>query len=133
MFNVLLATHGDLGRALLSTAGIVYGDVGEGVDAVGFVPGESPDALLAQIRERICASPAQGGCLVLCDIVGGSPFLMAAQAFRERPEGRPVAVVSGLNLGMLLEVLAVRDASDLDEARETALAAAHHSIRDLSE
>lgn len=131
MYDILLVTHGRLGEELLATAHMVYGEVGEGVSAVGFAPGESPDALLGQIRS--VAADAKEGCLVLCDIVGGSPFLMAARAYQELRDSHSIEVLSGLNLGMLLEALASRDASSLAEGKRAALDGVRQSICDLSE
>ena len=131
MFDVLLVTHGRLGEELIATARLVFGEVGEGVSAIGFRPGESPDALAESIAARVSASAPAAGCLVLCDILGGSPFLMAARC-RQGAE-RPMEVVSGLNLAMLVEVLAQRDCLGVDEGARVAVEAARQSIRNLSE
>lgn len=130
MFDILLVTHGRLGEELLATARMVCGDIGEGVSAFGFMPGEGPDALLEKICSYVRASSC--GCLVLSDIVGGSPFLMSARAYRELSGSCSMEILSGVNLGMLLEALATRESS-LVEGKLAALEGAHRSICDLSE
>lgn len=132
MLNVLLVTHGHLGEEFLSTARMVFGEPGDGIGYLGFCPGESQDSLFSEIVQRVRESPKEG-CLILTDIIGGSPFLMAARAYQELHDDIPVDVVSGLSLGMLLEVLSVRSSSSLSEGVQTALDAASQSVQVLSD
>ena len=133
MFDVLLVTHGHLGEEFLATARMVFGEPGEGVRALGFCPGESQDALLARIEDGVRESSARGGCMVLADIVGGSPFLMAARVWQELHGEVALDVVSGLGLGMLLEVLGCRDSADLAGGVEAATCAAAQAVQVRSE
>lgn len=133
MFDVLVVTHGHLGEEFLATAHMVFGEPGDGVSALGFCPGESQDALLAAIEERVRASQDRGGCLVLTDILGGSPFLMAARAYQELHDEVRLEVVCGLSLGMLLEVLSARATEDVGAGVRTALEAAAQSVQSLSD
>ena len=98
----LLVMHADLSAALLRAAEKVYGPV-EGVDVLSN-EGLSRDALERAIDQRV-ASWASGG-LVLTDFWGGSCHLCGVSATRGRTE---VAVVSGLNLPILLDYLHNRD------------------------
>lgn len=98
----LLVMHADLAAALMRAAEKVYGAV-EGVDVLSN-EGLSRDALEAAIDERV-ATWTSGG-LVLTDFWGGSCHLCGVSATRGRTE---VAVVSGLNLPILLDYLHNRD------------------------
>ena len=98
----LLVMHADLSAALLRAAEKVYGPV-EGVDVLSN-EGLSRDALEAAIDERVAAWTAGG--LVLTDFWGGSCHLCGVSATRGRTE---IAVVSGLNLPILLDYLHNRD------------------------
>ncbi len=98
----LLVMHADLSAALLRTAEKVYGQV-EGVDVLSN-EGLSRDALEGAIDERVALWTSGG--LVLTDFWGGSCHLCGVSATRGRTE---VAVVSGLNLPILLDYLHNRD------------------------
>ena len=98
----LLVMHADLAAALLRAAEKVYGPV-EGVDVLSN-EGMSRDALEAEIDRRVAAWSAGG--LVLTDFYGGSCHLCGVSAARGR---REVAVVSGLNLPILIDYLHNRD------------------------
>lgn len=133
MFDVLVVAHGRLGDELLATARMLCGELGGHVSSLGLAIGESADALRTRIEAHVRASTERGGCLVLCDLVGGSPFLMAAQAYRDLVPSVPVEVVGGLNLGMLLEVCAQRAGLTVAQGARVALAAASQSVKSLSE
>ena len=98
----LLVMHADLASALLRAAQTVYGPV-EGVEVLSN-EGMSRDALEAEINRRVTAWPAGG--LVLTDIPGGSCHLCGVSATRGRSE---VALVTGLNLPILLDYLHNRE------------------------
>ena len=132
MFDVLLVSHGHLAQEALATARMVYGEPTGKVTTLGFCPGESQDELLLKIEAAVRDS-APRGCLVMCDILGGSPFLMAAKAFVELRDEVPIEVISGLSLGMLVEALSAQEDASLSDAKSQALAAAQQSIRDVSE
>ena len=132
MFDVLLVSHGHLAQEALVTARMVYGEPAGKVTTLGFCPGESQDELLLKIKAAVRDS-APRGCLVMCDILGGSPFLMAAKAFVELRDEVPIEVISGLSLGMLVEALSAQEDASLSDAKSQALAAAQQSVRDVSE
>jgi len=98
----LLVMHGGLAEALLRAAEQVYGPV-SGV-AVLSNEGLSRDALEAEIRARVAGW--DGGGIVLTDFWGGSCHLCGVSATRGRDE---VALVTGLNLPILLDYLHNRD------------------------
>ena len=98
----LLVMHADLAAALLRAAETVYGPV-EGVDVLSN-EGLSRDALEHAIDDRVAAWPAGG--LVLTDFPGGSCHQCGVSATRGR---REVALVTGLNLPILLDYLHNRE------------------------
>lgn len=67
--------------------------------------------------------------LVLCDLVGGSPFKTAAML--GIPRGN-VRVVAGLNLGMLVETCMQRDGMTLDELTEQAIETGKASVLEFT-
>jgi PTS system mannose-specific IIA component len=99
----LLVMHADLAAALLRAAEAVYGPI-EGVRVLSN-EGLSRDALEREIGASV--SDWSSGGLVLTDFWGGSCHLCGVSATRGRGE---IAIVTGINLPMLLDYLHNRDA-----------------------
>ena len=118
----LLVTHADLAAALLRAAEKVYGPV-EGVDVLSN-EGLSRDALEAEINRRVSAWPKGG--LVLTDIPGGSCHLCGVSATRGHAE---VALVTGLNLPILLDYLHNREQFETGALAERLQKKGQDSIR----
>jgi mannose/fructose-specific phosphotransferase system component IIA len=118
----LLVMHADLAAALLRAAETVYGPVTDVL--VLSNEGLSRDALEAEIDRRV-AQWTTGG-LVLTDFWGGSCHLCGVSATRGRTE---VAVVSGLNLPILLDYLHNRDQFDPGALAERLKTKGQDSIR----
>ena len=133
MCDLLLVSHGHTGEALLEAAAMVYGPAGPGVHALSFESGQSQEDLIGSIRQQVGASAERGGCLVLTDILGGSPFLAAAAVYGELRDRKMLQVLSGVNLAMVIEALSCRETASLSETKEKALAAAAQSICDLAQ
>jgi len=128
MAMVLVLTHGKLSRALLDTAAMILGDVGEAA-ALGFEPGEGPEDLTAKLEPIVAQAAAAGGLLCLTDLQGGSPARAAASFV---PTSQ-ISVVCGVNLPMVLEVLGVLRAGDapLEDLTALAVTAGRGSVIDL--
>ncbi len=100
---IVVVAHGDLGEALVRAAEMIMGPQPDLIP-LALWPEESP----AVLREKLTAVLEQTGdrpALGLVDLLGGTPFNVVA---RHLPE-RDIACVTGVNLPMLLDLLAVRD------------------------
>ena len=102
----LLVTHADLAAALLRAAQAVYGPI-DGVQVLSN-EGLSRDALEKEIDR--CVRDWSAGGLVLTDFWGGSCHICGVSATRGRGE---IAIVTGVNLPMLLDYLHNREAYGL--------------------
>lgn len=103
MVSVVLTGHGDFAVGLASALEMIAGPQDD-FHVVAFHEGEEA-ALPQKLQELISQGAAQDGCLVLCDLLGGTPFnqsMIAATPFSN------VEVVTGANLPMLLEVTSSR-------------------------
>ncbi len=118
----LLVMHADLAAALLRAAESVYGPVA-GVEVLSN-EGMSRDALEHELDRRVAAWP-EGG-LVLTDFWGGSCHQCGLSAARGR---REVAVVSGLNLPILLDYLHNRGQYEVGPLAERLQKKGQDSIR----
>jgi len=118
----LLIMHADLGAALLRAAEKVYGPI-QDIEVLSN-EGHSRHALEEEIGRRI-AGWEHGG-LVLTDFWGGSCHICGASAIRGHGE---VAIVTGINLPLLLDYLHNREQFEVLPLAERLLQKGQQSIR----
>lgn len=107
-FRIVLTGHGTLPGSLLGTTEMICGPVAD-MSAVGLAGGETPDHFADELRAAIGHDGRR--VLVLCDLLGGTPFNVASAIARRSPR---VICVSGMNLAMAVEAaLADGDLDDL--------------------
>lgn len=99
---VLVAGHGPLPEALVSSARMVGGDL-SAVRWISLMPNDTPLVFAARLREELAIHRPD---VILSDLAGGTPHNTARLVLREW-EGIPL--VSAASLGLLLE-LALADA-----------------------
>ncbi|OYQ67359.1 mannose/fructose/sorbose PTS transporter subunit IIA [Aerococcus sp. 1KP-2016] len=113
MIGIILASHGKFAEGIKQSAEMIFG-AQENLQAVTFMPEEGPEDLRAHLLEAVESFDDALQILFLVDLWGGSPFNQANIIHEEMPER--TAIVSGLNLPMLLEALGQRFGSDEVEA-----------------
>lgn len=115
MIGIVVLSHGPLAEALVTTALGLVGPQSD-VSALGLAMGEAPDSLATRLGA--IAEPNSAALLLLCDLRGGSPHQVAADCAARLGLGR-VAVLTGVNLGMLCEALLSRErATSVQELAE---------------
>jgi mannose/fructose-specific phosphotransferase system component IIA len=105
-FRIVIAGHGSLPAALLATAELICGRIAD-LAAVGLAPTETPDHYADSLRAAIGRDHRP--VLVLCDLLGGTPFNMASAIARRSPR---VVCLAGANLAMTVEAALATDALD---------------------
>lgn len=113
MIGVVLATHGELGRSIIGAMEMIVG-AQQRVTALSLQVTDRIEDAAARLQDAVDAADDGVGVLVLTDMLGGTPSNLCL-ALIGGP--RPVEVVSGVNLPMLLKAVQVRRETDL---RETA-------------
>jgi mannose/fructose-specific phosphotransferase system component IIA len=106
-FRIVVAGHGTLPAALLATTELIVGPLSD-VAAASLAPDESPDAYAEGLRAAIGHDGRR--VLVLCDLLGGTPFNVASAIARRSPR---IVCLAGANLAIAIE--AVMADGDLDE------------------
>jgi mannose/fructose-specific phosphotransferase system component IIA len=96
-FRIVLAGHGSLPAAQHATAELICGSIPDMV-AVGLDPHETPDTYAEKMRAAIGHDGRR--VLVLCDLLGGTPYNVASAIARRSPR---VVAVAGTNLAMVVE------------------------------
>ena len=116
--RALVITHGKIGIELKNVVEMILGPT-ENLDAMTNSGKSAPD-ITREITTWLDGAPdetdgnSQPGCrcIILIDDYGGSCSTAAQLAAQGRPR---VAVISGVNLAMMLGLVTWRDTSDFDE------------------
>lgn len=127
--KVLVLSHGKLAGSLLETVEFICGSTA-GMNCINMPDPFDQSEYESSIRKTI-EENKENGVLVLCDLFGGSPFLTCTRILKEYWE--KMEVVTGVNLGMLLELESRIDELDIKELKEVALNAGKQSVIDIKE
>ncbi|WP_447409067.1 mannose/fructose/sorbose PTS transporter subunit IIB [Weissella confusa] len=119
MVNFIIASHGEFAAGIRQSGQMIFGEQ-ENVQVVTFMPNEGPEDLMKKYDDALATFEPEGQVLFLVDLWGGSPF-NAATRIQAQHEDR-MAIVSGLNLPMLVEAYGARF------SMETAAEIAHYLV-----
>lgn len=121
MIGIVIATHANLGEALLNTARAV---VPTATSVVTVAIGESDSAVSyeAKLREAIESVRGDGGVLVLTDMFGGTPSNVGMTLH----DSTAVEVLTGANLPMVVKAMQLA-------SRSVELGVAARQIRDAGQ
>ncbi len=120
MIGIIVTGHGNFASGLTSSVKLIAG-MPENYEAVDFVQEHSVADLEANLVEAIDKlKDCEDGILIFTDLVGGSPFKTAVELSLKREE--KIAVLSGTNLGMLMEISLSRSfIEDVDQLAQNAV------------
>ncbi|WP_042357608.1 mannose/fructose/sorbose PTS transporter subunit IIA [Bacillus rubiinfantis] len=105
MVGIIIASHGEFASGILQSGAMIFGEQ-ENVKAVTLMPSEGPEDVKAKMKEAIASFDNQDEVLFLVDLWGGTPFNQANCLLEEHKD--KWAIVSGMNLPMLIEAYASR-------------------------
>ena len=105
MVGMILASHGEFANGILQSGTMIFGEQPD-VKAVTLEPSEGPDDLKAKLEAAIATFDNQDEVLFLVDLWGGTPFNQANGLINGHED--QWAIVTGLNLPMLIEAYASR-------------------------
>lgn len=106
MFKVLLISHGNLAQEILNTSKMIAGEQ-EGVIALGLKPDEGNEEFGNRVYKACSEIYSDDGILILADLYGGTPCNVAT--LRVLNSFKNIEILTGVNLGMLLEALSNRN------------------------
>ena len=131
MTGALLVTHGELGEQLIASVGMIMGRLPL-LKAVGLAPDGTLDDLARAITGAWQALEAEGAehVLILVDMFGGSCSNVAARLVRDQDPDR-VALITGVNLPMVLEAVIDRDLYAFEDLVPKVVEAGRKSIVDV--
>ena len=126
MIGILLISHGDMAKGMISSASMLYPDIAQ-VDALGLMPQDNPDDFQVELEKKVAELDTGQGVYILCDLMGGTPGNRAAYVI-----GDKVRLLAGMSLPMLLALLFAREGTDdFDEITETVLLETRNATVDV--
>ncbi len=124
MIGILLLTHGPLGNALLETLEGIMGQQ-ENVISIAIYPSDNADVKRNELHQAIDALNTGNGVVILTDMFGGTPSNLAMSALGVKP----IEVIAGVNLPMLIRLAEDRKISDLQEVAQRSFDAGRKYIQ----
>lgn len=126
MVKIILTSHGGLCQGILESFSMLAGTCNF-LTALPLKPDDTGE--YKEKLKNMLSNCKNDDVLILCDIMGGTPYNEGYAAFLQNPE--KIRVVSGLNLGMLLETaLAAENDTKLNDLASIAIDAGHKSIKE---
>ena len=123
MIGLLIVTHCDLGKELVSAAEFIVGKL-EAVETVSINEASDSERILKKIEAKISMLDQGEGVLILTDMFGGTPSNLSL-SFLEKDS---IEVLTGVNLPMIIAIAQNRNRMKLDELAEKAQEAGKMSI-----
>src|SRR5699024_9418851 len=118
-------------EGIAQSAAMIFSDQ-EQLETVTFMPNEGPEDLNRNLHAAMDRLDPESDVIFLVDLWGGSPFNQASAIHKENPDR--TAIISGLNLPLLLELLGARMGSDsAHETVKAVLQAGREGIKPLPE
>ncbi|MGP1376282.1 MAG: PTS fructose transporter subunit IIA [Bulleidia sp.] len=113
MIGIVVTGHGSFATGLTSSVRLIAGEPTQ-YETVDFLPEDSVETLTEKLREAFSQlASCKEGILVFTDLTGGSPFKAAAELSMQAGEQK-IVVLSGTNLGMLIEANMMRQFTEDD-------------------
>ncbi|MEA5017458.1 MAG: PTS sugar transporter subunit IIA [Erysipelotrichaceae bacterium] len=111
MIGIIITGHGEFASGLYSSLTMIAGKLDD-VACVTFTHNESEIELKNKLVAAITTMQGCDEIIIMCDLLGGSPFKQAATL---SIEDKRLKVIYGVNLGMLLELSIARNTPQTTE------------------
>lgn len=124
--KILLGSHGRFAEELVRSAEMIIGEL-KNVRSFSLMPGMSLEDYMKEVDQELADLPERTLCLV--DLFGGTPSNVFCALSRKYEN----VVVTGLNLGILLEVYMNKALMSVDELADLAVRTARESSRNATD
>lgn len=125
MVGIIVTGHGNFASGILSSLNLIAGEQ-EKLLGVDFTVDDSTESLEIKLQEAIESLSCEE-VLVLSDLAGGSPFKVSVMLSQKLSNN--IRVISGTNLGMILETSLCRDGMGVDDLVEFSINSGVSSIK----
>ncbi len=109
MVGIILASHGDFASGILQSGSMIFGEQDD-VKAVCLYSNEGPNDFRLKVEQAIKTFKNKDQVLFLVDLWGGTPFNQVSSLMDGHED--KWAIVTGLNLPMLIEAYGLRLSED---------------------
>ena len=130
MKGIVIASHGNMAQGILDTSKLFFGEQPQ-IKALCLQPNDNPEAFVDVLKAGIEKVDSGDGVIVFCDMLFGSPCNCMLRILSEDINNPKLDVITGVNLAMILQILAVRENSEC-KVKEL-MDAGHQGIADLKE
>lgn len=113
MIGILIVGHGEWPIAMKKSAEMIVGTI-EGIEVQEVTEVESAEIIVERIEKKLERLSEYKHIVVLVDLFGGSP----SHAIVKLSNKDRVTAITGVNLGMLLELIMIRNDMNAIEAAE---------------
>jgi mannose/fructose-specific phosphotransferase system component IIA len=128
MVGIVLISHGDMAKGLISSAGMLAPDLSQ-LTAVTLWPEDNPDDFQKKIEAAVKEMDTGDGVFILADMLGGTTCNRAIYFMGEKTR-----LLTGLSLPMLYSLLTIREqGGDLASIAKDVLEEAKEGIVDVNE
>lgn len=128
MQGIVLTSHGEMAKGLQQTTTLFFGEQPQLTNRC-LMPNDNPDEFSVVLEEAIKEVDSGDGVIVFCDMLFGSPCNCMARIVMPDIDNEKVQVVCGMNLAMVLQMLATREAGNVNV--QDLLDAGNQGIADL--
>ena len=112
MKGIVITSHGPMAQGILETSKLFFGEQTQ-MKACCLSADDNPDEFVDVLNEAIKEVDTGDGVVVFCDMLFGSPCNCMARVIGADLDNDKIDVVTGVNLAMILQILAVREVSDV--------------------
>lgn len=125
MIGIIVTGHANFASGIISSLKLIAGNV-KCIESVDFLQTDSTDDLENNLRKAVNILSECEGIIILCDLMGGSPFKSSVMISQETKNCR---VIYGTNLPLLLEISMIRTTeSDVDTCVKNVLNSVNEQI-----
>lgn len=125
MVKIILVAHGDLAVSFRNTVGMIAGpETAEQINCLCMTPEKDPEQFEEEARALLMKEP-EADYLIFADLFGASPCNTCISVFRSAS----YRMITGMNLGVILDVMFRKDEVSLEELYESAQLTAKEGIK----
>ena len=127
MIGIVVAAHGEFSGGIKSAVTLIAGDQKQ-FQTVSLREGDSVEKCKENLQSKTLEVNDGNGVIIFTDLFGATPANAAAYSAKE-----DIIVIAGVNLPMILEILAVRNSTDVKTLAQMAMESGKKSIVNIND
>ena len=111
MVGLVLISHGKMAEGIADSLSMLFGSRIPQLEICSLRENHSPQEFHDQLLQKVAEVDRGDGVLIFADMLGGTPCNQALTIVSEK-----IRLIVGMNLPMILELLGMRESTDVDAA-----------------